>query len=182
VDASTPRLVYSGVHWDGPRHRELFERLDGMEWMDIYGPHEAWTYLRHSYRGVIPFDGVSIIETTRLAGAGLCLHHDSHRRAGTPSLRLFEIVAASAVVVAQRHPFIEEHFGDAVLFLDDDQDPVEEIGRCMRWISEHREEARRLTVRAHRVLTERFTLERMLARLPSGHHRFLSAATLSAAM
>ncbi len=171
-----PRLVYAGVNWDGHRHGDLFARLDGVEWLDIYGPPEAWTHTPGSFRGMLPFDGVSVIDALRAAGAGLCLHSNMHRRAGTPSLRIFEIVAAGAVVIAQRHPFIEQHFGDSVLFLDESRPADEEVARRMEWIRRHPAECAQLTARAHRVLAERFTLERLLSRLPSAHRRFLAWA------
>jgi hypothetical protein len=169
-----PRLLYAGVNWDGPRHKDLFTRLDGADWLDVYGPPDAWTHVRHCYRGMLPFDGISVINALREAGVGLCLHLDLHKQAATPSLRLFETVAAGAVVIAERHPFIEEYFGDSVLFLEDDRDPVEEIFRCMEWIRQHPIECAGLTARAHRVLTQRFTLERLLSRLTTAHRRFLA--------
>ena len=132
-----PRLLYTGTNWDGPRFKELFQQLDAKPYMDIYGPKGAWTYLSHSYRGALPFDGSSLLDALHSAGVGLCLHRQEHCAAAAASSRIFEIVASGAIAICQEHPFIREAFGNSVLYLDPAASIAQaapQISEYMRWI------------------------------------------------
>jgi phosphoglycerol transferase len=78
-------IMYAGVHWDGSRHGEIFRGLDGRAPLRLYGPPQAWADRGASYRGTLPFDGVSVIGAIRDAGIALCLHKAAHREANCPA-------------------------------------------------------------------------------------------------
>jgi hypothetical protein len=172
-----PRLVYAGTNWDGPRYQELFEQLDAQPWVDIYGPKNAWRHLKRSYRGVLPFDGVSMLDALNRAGVGLCLHRKEHCETATPSSRIFEIAASGAIAICQEHPFIRQAFGDSVLyfeFTDDLLGAVAQISEHIRWISAHQDESQRLSQKAYDIFSENYTLEKLLSNLIP-HHQELVA-------
>jgi hypothetical protein len=175
-DLSRPRLVYAGTNWDGPRYKKLFQRLDSQPDVDIYGGEAAWNYLKHSYRGVLPFDGSSILTALNRAGVGLCLHKEEHRQTATPSLRIFEIAASGAVAICQEHPFIREAFGDSVLYLNPTRnidETVQQISEYMRWITLHREEALAMSRRAYTIFAEDYSLEKLLSQIAPHHQRLI---------
>lgn len=158
------RIAYFGKNWDGDRHRSLFEQLANEGFMDFYGPPDAWRYLKSGYKGLAPFNGRAVVETYRIAGAGLCLHSDQHTHFATPSMRIFEIVAAGAVAICGRHGFIEDVFGDSVLYIDMDSRPEEQV-ECIRrhllWINENNGAALKIAARAHAIFAG-YSLECLL--------------------
>jgi hypothetical protein len=166
-----PRVLYAGTGWDGARFQPLFERLDREPYMEIYGPRKAWRYIRRAYRGLLPFDGSSILDALNKAGAGLCLHRQEHRDAGVPSLRVFEIVASGAIAICQEHPFIREAFGNSVFYLDSTDD----MAGAIRQISEENpEKAVALSRKAYDIFQEKYTLEKLLSGIIPHHERLLS--------
>lgn len=171
-----PRLFYSGTNWDGPRFGELFARLDTEPFLEIYGPKSAWTHIKHSYRGTLPFDGVTILNSLNTAGVGLCLHRKEHCDAATPSSRIFEIAASGAVAICQEHPFIKNVFQDSVLYLectDDAQRLAGQISEYMQWIADNPEGALRLSRRAYDIFAQNYTLEKLLADLAPRHQQLV---------
>jgi Glycosyl transferases group 1 len=167
-----PHLVYLGTNWDGPRFQPLFEALDSQGFMAVYGQETAWAYLQNSYRGTLPFDGVSVLNALQQAGVGLCLHAPPHRAAAVPSMRIFEIVAAGAIALCEPHPFITEHFADTVLYIDADRPPLEkahQITQQLEWIRHHPQQALAMSQAAHRIFSERFTLEHLLRSILPHH-------------
>jgi glycosyl transferase family 2 len=172
-----PRLLYTGTNWDGPRYRELFERLDAEPYVDIYGPTNAWCYLKNSFRGLLPFDGISMFDALHSAGVGLCLHRKEHCDAATPSSRIFEIVASGAIAICQDHPFIRENFGDSVLYLDPAGETAavsQQISKYMHWIAENQEQAFNLSKRAYDIYSKKYTLEKLLSELVPHHERIVA--------
>jgi len=174
IDFRAARLAYFGINWDRRRHG-LFALLDQEPWMEIYGPECGWRHLGGlSYQGMVPFDGVSVLERYRKAGAGLCLFSDSHVSDNIVTSRVFEICAAEAVVIAPRMPWVEQQFGDAVLYIDQDRDDLTlatEIGRHLVWIREHPDAAHALAVRSHRIFRDQFSLDVLLPNVIALHER-----------
>jgi glycosyltransferase involved in cell wall biosynthesis len=171
-----PHLVYIGTNWDGSRFKDIFKSLDTKEYMEIYGPQNAWKYLKRSYKGSLPFDGVSVLDTLNKAGVGLCLHKEEHRKAAVPSMRIFEIVASGAVAICEEHPFIKESFGDSVFYLDSDLSYLEkaaQISRYMRWIQNNQKESLEMSAQAHRIFTEKYSLENLLLAIVPHHQRLI---------
>lgn len=172
-----PQLFYCGSNWDGQRFQDLFQQLDARPYMAVYGNPNGWGYLQTSYRGALPFDGTSVLETLHQCGVGLCLHRPEHRDAAIPTMRIFEIVAAGAVAICGDHPFIREAFGDTVLYLDAEA-PAEvqgqQIDAHMDWIRNNREAAIALAQQAHTRFIQHYALETLLKNIETLHQTVLT--------
>jgi len=174
------RLVYLGSNWDGLRFQQLFEKLefeglDDQNYLAVYGNPDGWKHLNHAYKGAIPYDGKSVLQTLNQAGVGLCLHREEHRQAALPSMRIFEIVASGAIAICGDHPFIREAFGDSVLYLDPDANyttQIEQISSLMQWIKDNPDAALARSAKAHRIFLETYALEKLLLNLLP-HHQTL---------
>ncbi|VTU00909.1 Glycosyl transferase family protein OS=Sulfuricella denitrificans skB26 GN=SCD_n02395 PE=4 SV=1: Glycos_transf_2 [Gemmataceae bacterium] len=163
------RLFYVGTRWDaGKRHGDLFRRLAAAVPLDIYGPEDRWRDLARCYRGRVPYDGVSMIDRIREAGIALAIHSPEHLRHGIPTMRVFESLAAGAVVITDAAEFGREHFGDSVLYVDTKggRDVVDQIAAHVTWVRDNPAAAERKARTAHGIFVERFCLERLFARLP----------------
>jgi glycosyl transferase family 2/glycosyl transferase family 1 len=162
-------IMYAGVHWDGSRHREIFRDLDGRVPLRLYGPPEAWRDRGASYRGVLPFDGVSVISAIRDAGIALCLHKAAHRGTNCPTMRLFEAAAAGALIITDDFEFPREWFRDSVLYIDAALPApmvVEQIVSHVEWANRNPEAANRLAQRSNYLFRRCLSLESMLRPLP----------------
>lgn len=163
------RVMYAGIHWDGSRHGAIFRHLDGKVPMDIYGPPDAWRKHAGSYRGTLPFDGVSVIDALRRSGVALCLHKGEHRAWNCPSMRLFEAAAAGALIITDDFEFPRHWFRNAVLYVNQDLPPAavaQQVADHLRWAAADPEAAQNLANRANALFRRRLTLERMLETLP----------------
>jgi Glycosyl transferase family 2 len=162
-------IMYAGVHWDGSRHGEIFRGLDGRVPLRLYGPPQAWADRGASYRGTLPFDGVSVIGAIRDAGIALCLHKAAHREANCPSTRLFEAAAAGALIITDDFDFPREWFRDSVLYVDAELPApmvVEQIVSHVEWANRNPQAATRLALRSNELFRRCLTLESMLKPLP----------------
>ncbi|WP_454021048.1 glycosyltransferase family protein [Azospirillum sp. Marseille-Q6669] len=162
------RLFYVGSNWDGRRFERLFGALAQAGVLAAFGPRETWSYLRDGYAGPLAFDGRALLETANRCGIGLCLHLPGHTAAGIPNMRVFELAAAGALMICGRHPFIEEHFSDAVLMVDagSAEAVAEAIVGHVRWAREHPAVANAMAARAQSVFLERFTLDHLMSAWP----------------
>lgn len=170
-----PQLMYLGSNWDGSRFQDLFERLDSLDYMAIYGNPDGWRYLTSAYRGTLPYDGESVLKALNQAGVGLCLHRAEHRQAALPSMRIFEIVAAGAVAICGEHPFIRDAFGDSVFYINPEDGSAKQVDRIsdyMQWIRQNPQAAVEMSAAAHDIFLRQFTLEKLLADLVP-HHQAL---------
>jgi Glycosyl transferase family 2 len=162
-------IMYVGSHWDGSRHGEIFRGLDGRTPLKLYGPPETWADRGASYRGTLPFDGVSVIAAVRDAGIALCLHKAAHREANCPSLRLFEAAAAGALIISDDFEFPREWFRDSILYVDAELPApmvVEQIVSHVEWANRNLEAASRLAQRSNDLFRRCLTLESMLRSVP----------------
>jgi hypothetical protein len=162
-------IMYAGVHWDGSRHGEIFRGLDGRVPLRLYGPPEIWGNRGASYRGTLPFDGVSVIGAIRDAGIALCLHKAAHRGANCPTMRLFEAAAAGALIITDDFEFPRRWFRGSVLYVDAELPApmvVEQIVSHVEWANRNREAANRLANRSNDLFRRCLTLEYMLRPLP----------------
>jgi phosphoglycerol transferase len=162
-------IMYAGLHWDGSRHGEIFRGLDGRVPLRLYGPPQAWADCGASYRGTLPFDGVSVIGAIRDAGIALCLHKAAHREANCPSTRLFEAAAAGALIITDDFAFPRQWFRDSVLYVDAELPApmvVEQIMSHAKWADRNPEAANRLAHRSNELFRRCLTLESMLRPLP----------------
>jgi hypothetical protein len=114
------RVLYCGINWERlgsrvGRHAALLQELDRAGVLEVYGPElirgvQVWAGYQ-GYRGPIPFDGHTIVDRIAHAGACLVLSSAAHLRSGIMSNRLFEAMAAGAVIIGDDHPFIPTAVG-----------------------------------------------------------------------
>lgn len=175
------KLFYSGINWERGgkrkgRHHDLLLALDQADTTEIYGPERffgarPWEGFS-SYRGSLPFDGISAIQAIHRCGVCLVLSSDVHRVSGAVSSRLYEGCAAGAVIIADNNPFIEKIMGDSVLYFTYEKDQVasaRKIRDHYHWIIEHPEKAEVLARRSQAIIREHFTFEKLLKDVFSAH-------------
>jgi phosphoglycerol transferase len=167
VDMETPdpsrlSLAYVGVHWDGDRHGNLIRALADKVDLNVYGPSNAWKHLPNNYRGTIPFDGQSLVRTLNRHGAVLAIHKEEHRAESTPSMRVFEAIAARCLVITEPlKPFVDI-FGDSLIYLDHSKSSDEtatEIARVLENLRKHPEEFQRRIQASHSAFRASASLE-----------------------
>jgi hypothetical protein len=163
------RLFYVGMRWDaGKRHGDLFQRLAAAVPLDVYGPPNRWRDLPQCYRGRVPYDGVSMIDRIREAGIALCIHSPEHLRCDLPTMRIWESIAAGAVVITDAVQVGQALFGDSLLYIDTrgGRDIVEQVAKHVEWVRQHPAEADRMARQAHAIFEKKYCLERQFERLP----------------
>ncbi|HEY7611106.1 MAG TPA: glycosyltransferase family A protein [Alphaproteobacteria bacterium] len=167
LDFSRAWAAYLGTNWDGQRHGEIFRALAPLGVAKFYGKHDRWSHLPASaFGGEVPFDGVSVLDAYRSAGVGLCLNHPDFDADGSPTSRIFEVPAASAVMIAGRNRLVEDAFGDAALYVDAGGPPEQVAGAIrehVEWVRAHPGRTLEMARTCHRVFSERFALEVFLA-------------------
>lgn len=157
-----------GDRTNNHQYHLLYSLLDEQEYTRSHGNQHVAHLCPQHYRGFLPSDGHAVIEEIQEAGVTLLLHSKIHLQHGVPSGRIFEAAAASAVIISDSHPFVMEHFGDAVLYFDhtaSGEVMFEQIDHHMQWIKEHPDEALEKARRAHSIFQEHFLLEDQLLRL-----------------
>jgi hypothetical protein len=172
---SDRRLFYCGINWERTgrpkgRHHDLLARLDAQGLVSIFGPRvlrgvAVWGDFA-GYRGELPFDGEAVVGAIADCGVALVLSSDAHLLSDIMSSRLFEAMAAGAVIIAQDMPFVREHLGDAALYLDPWADPIEAADQAMAHLARLNADpaaAQALAARAQAVFVEKFLLDRQLA-------------------
>ncbi|WP_156927209.1 glycosyltransferase [Azospirillum halopraeferens] len=163
------RFFYVGSNWDGRRFPALLETLARRGMLALHGQADRWKHLADAFMGTLPFDGRSVIERANACGMGLCLHLPAHFDAGIPNMRIFELCAAGALTVADRHPFIMEQFGDTVLYVDrtrGEEAVAEQILAHGDWARAHPAAGRDMARAAQEIFLRRFSLERLFSALP----------------
>lgn len=169
------KVFYAGINWDKlgkkkGRHQDLLLDLDKLGILRIHGPRifnnvNVWEGYK-CYVGPVPFDGVSMIKAISEAGIALVFSSDAHKESELMSNRLFESLAAGAVIICDDNPFARRHFGDTLLYVDA-SGSVENVSRQIQahhaWIHANPEEALAMARASQAIFKERFTLDRSLA-------------------
>jgi len=174
------KLFYSGINWDRlgrgrSRHHELLEELDKTSSLRIYGPKvfqgvRIWSGFK-SYVGEIPFDGTSMIHEIAKAGVLLCLSSTPHKEAALMSSRLFEGLAAGALIICDENPFGRRFFGDSLLYIDT-RKPVAKIVADilghLAWAKSNPEQGVALAKKSQQIFTFSFALDQCLRNIYQG--------------
>lgn len=172
-----PHLFYCGINWEKligapARHAGLFALLEKEEWVDIWGPQSTWEGCQR-YKGVIPFDGVSMLKEINDSGVCLVISSDVHYRAGSVTNRVYEAVAGGAVVISDTNRWVQKIFGDSVLYFDfDKKNPKNmfaQIKRHMEWIRTHKKEALALAKKAQQIFIQKLGMEDQLRNIIANH-------------
>jgi len=174
------KLFYAGINWEAinggkSRHQEVLNRLDRTGFLRIYGPKlfqgvEVWRGYE-SYVREIPFDGVSMIDEIAHAGIALVLSSQAHKDSELMSSRLFESVAAGALVVCDENNFAKKYFGDSLLYIDTrcSIDRIcEDIRKHRAWAENNVDEALAMVAKAQDIFRQKFTLKKNLIDLYRG--------------
>ena len=170
-------LFYSGgTLWDGTRasskYKQLFSKLDQTGYFRVCGVVDKWQHTPNSAIGLIPIDGKSLIAAIHKAGISLVLHTQGHIESGAPTARIFEAAAANAVIIADRHPFIQQNFGNNVLYIDTEKSAeniFQQIDQHMQWIYAHPKEAQAKAINCHDIFMQKFSLDAQLLKLLEMH-------------
>lgn len=175
------KLFYCGSNWDTKRgsghYKKIFQLLELNNYFTVYGLKSSWEFMKNSYKGMIDFDPLKLIEKMQETGIALLLHSDYHLKSGVPSMRIFEAAAASNVIISDKHPFIMREFGECVFFIDPLQDPdkvVKDIDHIVNLVSSNSELANKRAKCAHDIFLKKFTLEYQLERVLKMHESVIN--------
>jgi len=174
------KIFYMGINWErlgqtAGRHQTVLNLLDGTGMLSIYGPEElrgvkVWDGFE-SYQRSLPFDGTTAIEEIHRAGICLALSSEPHKDTVLMSNRLFEGLAAGALVICDENPWARDHYGDTLLYVDmrDGAEAVAaRITEHVRWARSNPEEATALAARAQAIFKRDHRMDASLIRLYEG--------------
>jgi hypothetical protein len=182
---------YCGINWEKlshrpARHDAVLRRLDRQGILDVYGPSEIrgvklWDGYQ-GYKGPLPFDGRTVIG--RIAESGTCLvfSSEAHMRSGIMSNRLFEAMAAGAVVIGDEHPFIPRAIGDNFVHVPSSltaEDRARRIGDALARFNRHPEEAVAMAKASQKALISSYHLCSQLADVYEAVRNFVERSTAS---
>jgi len=174
------KLFYVGINWEAisggkSRHQDVLKNLDSTDMLRIYGPEifqntRVWKGYK-SYVKEIPFDGVSMIDEISKAGIALVLSSQAHKDSGLMSNRLFEGIAAGALVICDENPWAQTHFGDSLLYIDGRSTAKEmtsEITKHLKWAQNNPHRAIAKIEKAQAIFKEKYNLIRNITDLYEG--------------
>lgn len=176
IPAEAKSIFWGGVGWDSYRssvkYKEFIKLISKNIPIKVYGDFLKFTYLdQNVYGGSVP-PGIDNINAIRENGIYLLTHTDTHIESETPSLRIFEAVAANSVVISDMHPFAIENFGDSFLYFDQNADAetmYKQVKAHFDWILANPDKAKAMAERAHQIFLDKFTLEKDLIRISKMH-------------
>lgn len=170
------KIFYCGINWERGADRSvgrahgLLDILQERQAADFYGPRElvgvnTWEGFT-SYRGEIPFDGVSISRTMRDYGAVLAVSSPAHMKSQTSSSRVFEGFAAGVPVISDENPHVKHLFGDLVYYFrgTTEQERAESILSALDSIRSNPSDAIERVRRAQAKISEIYCFETCLTR------------------
>ena len=164
------KVFYCGVNWErgidkAGRAQGLLDILQELDIADFYGPNKLesispWEGFR-SYKGEVPFDGVSMTRVMRQYGAVLAVSSPAHIKSETSSSRVFEGIAAGVPVISDENPHVKNLFGDLVYYFSgsNEKERALSILAAIKAINNNPIEARNRVVRAQELMAERFCFE-----------------------
>jgi len=191
VAGEASKVFYCGVNWErgvgkSGRAQGLLDVLQERGIADFYGPRklegiDPWAGFS-SYRGEIPFDGVSMFETMRQYGAVLAVSSPAHLKSRTASGRVFEGLVSGTPVISDRNPHVVEQFGDLVYYFegDSEQAKADSIQAALNRILADPDDANRRVREAQKLIAEQYSfetkLDATLAAIHAEHQESLKAA------
>jgi hypothetical protein len=169
-------LFYVCSNWSqrssDPRYKIFLNLLDRQPYTRLYGLGHFKKLYPNSYVSYIPVDGTSILKEIHKAGVSLVLHSSDHLNSEIPSGRIFEATGSSSLVICDKNPFVIEHFGDSVLYIEQDKDGFsmfKQVENHINWIATHKEDAIIMAKKAHNICHTKFSLEMQLLKLGELH-------------
>lgn len=173
-------LFYCGINWEKlgkpkGRYHDVLEFLDQTGDLKIFGPREfhgvqPWEGFK-SYVGPILFDGKSVVRAIASCGVALVFSSDAHKESGLMSARMYESLAAGAVIIADENPFVRDELGDDALYVDGtltERRVFEQIQKHLSWIRANPAQAHAMAVRAQEKFKEKYAMDRSLRDIYAG--------------
>ncbi len=174
--AEPKSLMWMSGGWDKFRssktYKKFIKMLGNTTPLKVYGHYYAASFLQPGiYDGYIP-SSLDVFNTIRKHGIYLLSHSQQHINAIIPTLRVFEATAANAVIISDKHPFVIEHFGDSILYFDQNADSISmynQVKSHIDWIKNNPKEAKLKATQAHQIFLDKFTLDQDLVRIAKMH-------------
>ncbi len=177
---SNPKMYYCGYNWDklrkSKRYLDFYRFLVDDNKIDLYGRKKAWEQFPSAWKGELPFDGNSFLAKIAEYEVALVLHSLEHLSSGAPTSRIFEAAAVGNVIISDKHKFVMDNFGDAVLYIDETANSEEiyrQICKHLDWIKNNPGLALEKATRSHQIFKEKFTIEKNLPRIAQMHEYIL---------
>ena len=171
IDSATAQKVfYCGVNWErgidrAGRAQGLLDILQSKGAADFYGPDKLegispWEGFT-SYKGEIPFDGVSMARVMQDYGAVLAVSSPAHLRSRTSSSRVFEGFTAGVPVISDENAHVRKFFGDLVYYFHGatEESRAQSILDILQRINQNPAEARDRVIQAQARLAQRYCFE-----------------------
>ena len=167
---TTNKIFYCGVNWErgidrAGRAQGLLDILQEKQASDFYGPDKLegispWEGFT-SYKGEIPFDGVSMSRAMQDYGAVLAVSSPAHMKSHTSSSRVFEGIAAGVPVISDENAHVRHLFGDLVYYFkgDNEEEKAASILQALSDIINNPDDARDRVTRAQKLMDTRFCFE-----------------------
>ena len=172
------RLMYCGINWErldskNGRFSSLLKKLDEEDLVDIYGPEvfhgiRPWEGYKN-YKGSIPFDGISMLDRLSRSGVGLVISSDSHYKDEVVSNRLFETIAARAVIISDDNPGVRKLLGDSCLYIDTSNLDIayRQIKNHLAWIDKNPDLVKEMLIKNQELFTSSLSSKASLSRIYS---------------
>jgi hypothetical protein len=112
------------------------------------------------------------LEVHHKAGVGLALQNDLFVARNIPTGRIFEVSSVGSLAIAPHMPFIHEHYGDSVLYVDQSADPqtlYKQIVSHMDWVRNNNKKALEMAEKAREITAAKFSAKNMLEILIAYH-------------
>lgn len=179
--ADPKNIIWCNTGWDklrgSKKYHDFIKLLSKNTNFKAYGKYSRLqSYIDQSnYDGFIP-NSSAMIEAIRKNGIYLLTHSDFHNQSTVPSLRIFEAVAANAIVISDKNPFAMKYFGDNFLYFDHNADAdtmYNQVKVHYDWILANPDKAKAMAARSHQIFLEKFTLEKDLVRIAKMHEAIL---------
>lgn len=186
------KVLYCGVNWERGidrtgRAQSLLNILEEQDAADFYGPKKLegispWEGFK-SYKGEIPFDGVSMKQVMRQYAAVLAVSSPAHIKSETSSSRVFEGVAAGVPVISDENPHVKNLFGDLVYYFsgNDEEERAQSVLAALKAIKLNPFEAINRVVRAQELMAARFCFEPCFERVLRHQQQIMLARTTTLA-
>ena len=170
------RVFYCGVNWErgidrAGRAQGLLDILQQEQAADFYGPDKLegispWDGFT-SYKGEIPFDGVTMTRVMRDYGAVLAVSSPAHMKSRTSSSRVFEGIAAGVPVISDENPHVRRLFGDLVYYFkgETEEERAAAIIQALNQILENPKDAEERVVQAQQIMASRMCFEPCFERI-----------------
>jgi hypothetical protein len=172
------RLMYSGYNWDdlrsSDRYKSFYKLLANGVSAIFYGPKESWAEIGNAWGGYLSTE--SYIKAIQDNGICLILNSNLHLQSEAPSARPFEAAANKCLMISDGMPFVKEHFGDSVLYIDHTksaQEMYDQVKAHLDWIKAHPTEARKMVEKAHEIFLEKFDMGKQLKNIAHLHEKIL---------